>query len=311
MTLQGVVARADRARGFYGPGTRTWRINREAVLLAAGPAALLLQVAHPLVAEGVAQHSEFEADPFGRLRRTLATTMDIVFGDAATAERAVSRLNRVHAGVRGEVTDREARILTGAAAYRALDPELLLWVQATLVVTSVHAYERWVGRLTAEDREAFWAEARRVGTAMGIPLSVSPPDWASLERYWDGMLGAGGPVRVTPTARMLAPRIVRPPLPIVPGWAVTLAALPGLSLLPHRIRAEYGIAWGTRRERLAGWLGRGVRLWIRVTPHAWRAMPQARAAEARVSRSRRDPARSAADSATIPRTHNREPSHRA
>src|SRR3989304_3578095 len=103
-----------------------WRINREAVLLGAGAGALLLQIAHPLVAEGVAQHSDFAADPFGRLRRTLATTMDLVFGDGATAERAIRRLNGVHAGVRGMVTDPAAQTATRAAAYRALDPELLL-----------------------------------------------------------------------------------------------------------------------------------------------------------------------------------------
>ena len=99
---------ADPVLGFYGPGSQMWRINREAVLLGAGPAALLLQIAHPLVAEGVAAHSDYPADPFGRLRRTLRTTLAMVFGDGPEAERAVARLNRVHAGVRGEV-DRPGR----------------------------------------------------------------------------------------------------------------------------------------------------------------------------------------------------------
>ena len=97
--------RPDPVLGFYGPDSMMWRINREAVLLGAGPAATLLQVAHPLIAEGVAQHSDFQGDPFGRLRRTLATTMDLVFGDGATAERALRRLNSVHASVRGPVAD--------------------------------------------------------------------------------------------------------------------------------------------------------------------------------------------------------------
>jgi uncharacterized protein (DUF2236 family) len=312
----GEIPRPDPVFGFYGPGTRMWRINREAVLLGAGPAALLLQVAHPLVAEGVAQHSRFEDDPFGRLGRTLRTTMDLVFGNGRAAQRAVSRLNGIHASVRGEVGDSEARAATGAAAYRALDPALLLWVQATLIVTSVRAYEAWVGPLSAEDREAFWSEARRVGPAMGIPLEASPPDWPSLERYWEHMLASDGPIQVTPTARMLAPHIVRPPLPLAPGWLVDVAALPGLALLPPRIRQGYGIPWSARRERMARWLGRGMRLWVRIVPAAWRAMPQARAAQARAAKARaaavrRSRARSASDSATIPRTQNREPSHSA
>jgi uncharacterized protein (DUF2236 family) len=269
--------------GFYGPGTRMWRINREAVLLGAGPAALLLQVAHPLIAEGVAQHSDFEADPFGRLRRTLATTMDLVFGDGPAAERAIRRLNGVHATVRGVVDDPDARAASGADAYRALDPELLLWVQATLIVTSVRAYLRWVGPLSTADLEAFWSEARSVGVRMGIPLSVSPPDRWALRAYWHRMLAPSGPIVVTPTARRLAPTIIRPPLPWVPGPVVDLLALPGLGLLPARLRDAYGIDWGPGHDRAARWLGRAVRAWVLATPAAWRAMPQAPAAERRAS----------------------------
>jgi uncharacterized protein (DUF2236 family) len=267
--------------GFYGPDSQMWRINREAVLLGSGPAALLLQIAHPLVAEGVAAHSDFRADPFRRLRRTLRTTMDLVFGDGAAAEDAIRRLNGIHATVRGDVDDPSARTATGASTYRALDPELLLWVQATLIVTSVRAYERWVGSVTADERARFWQEARAVGTRMGIPLELSPPDWRSLEDWFEAMLRPGGPIVVTPTARSLAPDILRPPLPLLPGRLVDLAALPGLALLPARLRDEFGVSWSARHERLAGLLGHAVRAWVSVVPRSWRAMPQARAAERR------------------------------
>ena len=278
--------RPDPVLGFYGPDSRMWRVNREAVLLGAGPAATLLQVAHPLIAEGVAQHSDFRVDPFGRLRRTLSTTMALVFGDGPTAERALSRLNAVHASVRGPVTDLDIARVTGVAAYRALDPELLLWVQATLIVTSVRAYRAWVGPLSEADAEGFWAEARSVGTRMGIPHRLSPQDWPALMAYWDRMLAPNGPIQVTDTARALAPMLVRPPLPLAPGWAVDLLALPGMGLMPPRIRDAYGIPWGSRRERSARLIGRSVRSWTKMVPAAWRAMPQARAAErrARVSR---------------------------
>jgi uncharacterized protein (DUF2236 family) len=259
--------------GFYGPGTQMWRINREAVLLGSGPAALLLQIAHPLVAEGVAAHSDFRADPFRRLRRTLRTTMDLVFGDGAAAEDAVRRLNGVHASVRGDVADPAARRATGTGAYRALAPELLLWVQATLIVTSVRAYERWVGPVSAGDRERFWQEARSVGTRMGIPLEASPRDWPSLEAWFTTMLGPGGPITVTPTARGLASDILRPPVPLVPPSLIDLAALPGLALLPERLRDEFGVVWTARDERLADWLGLAIRAWVAVVPSGWRAMP--------------------------------------
>jgi uncharacterized protein (DUF2236 family) len=272
---------ADPVRGFYGPGSRMWHINREAVLLGAGPAALLLQVAHPLIAEGVAAHSDYPADPFGRLRRTLRTTLAMVFGDGDMAERAVARLNHVHAAVRGEVVDPAARAASGTDTYRALDPQLLLWVQATLIVMSVRAYESWVGPLEAADREGFWREARTVGTRLGIPAMVSPPTWRELERWFESQLRPGGPIVVTPTARRLAQDIVRPPLPLVPGPLVDLAALPGLALLPAHLRDAYGIPWSERRAAVARSLSWGIRAWVTLAPRSWRAMPQARAAERR------------------------------
>jgi uncharacterized protein (DUF2236 family) len=258
-----------------------WRINREAVILGSGPAALLLQIAHPHVAEGVAHHSSFREDPFRRLRGTLRTTMDLVFGDGLAAERAVRRLNGIHAGVRGQATDQLARSVAGAT-YRALDPALLLWVQATLIVTSIRAYERWVGPVSRPDRERFWAEARSVGTRIGIPLDRSPADWPALEAYWDGMLAPDGPIQVTPTARSLSRQIVRPPFPMVPAPVIDLAAMPGLALLPPRLREGFGIAWGSRHEALANAMAVGLRVWVTVVPRSWRAMPQARAAERRI-----------------------------
>lgn len=274
--------RPDAVLGFYGPDSMMWRINREAVLLGAGPAALLLQVAHPLIAEGVAHHSSFEQDPWRRLHGTIRTTMDLVFGDGADANRAAKRLNTVHAGVRGDVLDDEAR--RGAMAYRALDPALLLWVQATLIVTSVAAYQRWVGPLKAEELERFWQEARGVGVRLGIPLSLSPASWPALEAYWTGMLADDGPVHVTPTARRLARLIARPPFPFVPGTLVDLAALPGLALLPPRIRSEFDITWSAPKAALAAVLSTAVRFWTAIVPRRLRSMPQAIAADRRVRR---------------------------
>jgi len=276
--------RPDPVLGFYGPGSMMWRINREAVLLGAGPAALLLQIAHPHVAEGVAHHSDFEQDPFRRLHGTIRTTLAMVFGDADEAERAIRRLNTIHRGVRGDAHDPIARHVAGER-YRALDPDLLLWVQATLIVTSVEAYRRWVAPLTDDELERFWQEARSVSVRLGIGLDRSPRTWPALLDYWDRMLAPDGPIQVTPTARRLARTIVRPPLPLVPGRFVDLLALPGLALLPPRLRDAYGIAWGPRSARAATLLGRLVRVWVRVVPSGARAMPQARSADRRVGES--------------------------
>lgn len=272
--------RADPLLGFYGPGSRMWQINREAVLLGAGPAALLLQIAHPMVAEGVAHHSTFAEDPFKRLHGTIATTMALVFGDGRAAERAVTKLNTVHRGIRGEALDAQARHL--AESYRALDPELLLWVQATLIVTSVEAYSRWVGPLSAAEKDEFWQEARRVGVRLGISPALSPADWPALMAYWDRMLADDGPIHPTPTALRLSPMILRPPIPFLPGPFIDLLALPGLALLPQRLRDEFEIAWDGRRARSARLFGLGLRAWTLVVPPGLRSMPQARAAFRRV-----------------------------
>ena len=267
------TGRAHPLLGFYGPDTMMWKINREAVLLGMGQAALLLQIAHPSVALAVAEHSNFETDPFRRLHGTINTAMALVFGDGRQAEGAVRRLNGIHRRVRGET-------------YRAMDPVLLLWVQATLIVTSVAAYERWVGPLSAAEKDQFWQEARRVGIRLGIGLDVSPADWPALQAYWARMLAPDGPIHVTPTARRQAALIRRPPFPFVPTFVLDLLTLPGFALLPPRIRDEFGIAWSPGRERLARGLALAVRAWTRLMPRPLRSMPQAVSADRRVAAAR-------------------------
>ncbi len=276
-TIDSVIERAhpDSLLGFYGPSSMMWRINREAVLLGAGPAALLLQIAHPLVAAGVAEHSTFEQDPISRLRGTLVTTMDLVFGDGRRAEAAVRRLNSVHAGVRGE-------------GYRALDPELLLWVQVTLIRTSVEAYSRWVGPLTNGEREQFWQEARQVGTRLGIPLSQSPADWQALTDYWERMLADDGPIHPNPTASRLAPLILQPPLPVLPRSVIALLGMPGMALVPPRLRDEFGIKWTSTDEGVARAMSVAVRAWTSAVPGPVRWMPQARLAYRRLAQNGSD-----------------------
>src|SRR5829696_1023526 len=129
------AASPDRsdAAGLYGPDSEAWRLSREAaLLLLAGPRALLLQVAHPLVAEGVDQHSNFRADPWRRLTATLDSYLAIVYGTTTRARREIRRLNGLHRGITGPVRDPVARGRHGPT-YRARDPELSLWVHATLI----------------------------------------------------------------------------------------------------------------------------------------------------------------------------------
>ena len=83
------MSRREDAAGLFGPGSVSWRVDREVLVLAGGSCALLMQAAHPVVAAGVAQHSTYRADPFGRLLRTLTSSFDVVFGSRARAEASI------------------------------------------------------------------------------------------------------------------------------------------------------------------------------------------------------------------------------
>src|SRR6266487_156000 len=147
--------------GLFGPGSLVWRVNREGILLLGGGRALILQVAHPLVAAGVEQHSSFREDPWGRLSRTLDVTTRIVFGSTTEAEEASARLWRVHGRVHGVSAD--------GVAYDARDPELLMWVHATLVDTALLVYRRYVGPLSIGELRRYYEEQRLLGEKFGVP----------------------------------------------------------------------------------------------------------------------------------------------
>jgi uncharacterized protein (DUF2236 family) len=259
--------------GLFGPGSVSWRIDREAVLLAGGTCAALLQFAHPAVAAGVAEHSDFMADPFGRLRRTLVASYDVVFGSTARAEASIQRVNALHRTVRGRVPE------TGSP-YSALDPEALLWVHFTLVDTALRVYERFVAPLSAAESDAYHREAAAVAVRLGIPAEMFPATVAGLRAEMDRLIEAGA-VRVTPTARRLLPTLLYPSR-IPPRFVWDVVHLVSISMLPEPIRAGYGIRWNHRRERAVERLARLTRRLLPVVPPTLRYVPQARRAEARL-----------------------------
>src|ERR1700726_929833 len=144
------------APGLFGDDSITRRVNRENILLLGGGRALLMQLAHPKVAAGVDEHSDFRLHPIRRLRRTIRMTMAIVFGDRETALAAARGVNQLHARVQG-------------AGYRALDPDLLLWVYATLADTALVTYETFVQPLSGRERDDFHREFKLLGELLGIP----------------------------------------------------------------------------------------------------------------------------------------------
>lgn len=291
--------------GLYGPGSEAWRLNREAaLLLGAGPRALLLQLAHPLVAEGVDQHSDFRADPWARLAGTLRSYLRIVYGTSQQARTEIRRLNRLHDRVAGPVHDPVAAARFGEA-YTARDPELALWVHATLVDSTLATVDAWLTPLSPGRRAAFYAETRPVGRLFGIPEALLPADIDAFDRWMAAQRAPHGPVHPTAVSRDLAWTILRPPLapavangplaarlgaastPVaaalrqVPPGAASWLLVPAIGLLPASVRRDYGFTWGPRERLLAAWLVTAWRAWRPLVPASWRWFPQALAADRR------------------------------
>jgi uncharacterized protein (DUF2236 family) len=279
MTIGLAEVRHSRASpaGLFGPESVSWRVNREALLLAGGSCALLMQLAHPAVAAGVAEHSDFRARPWDRLSRTLNASYAVIFGSTARAERALHRIDAIHGGVRGTVPE------TGEA-YHARDPSLLLWVHATLVDTALRVYDRFVEPLAAVDAETYHAEARMVAVRLGVPEEIIPATLGELRSEMERLI-ASGEVRVSSTARALAPAILHPNR--LPRRAWEAAHLISLSVLHPEVRRGYRIGWSDARERGIERLAWGTRRLLPLVPAPLRYVPAARAAEGRLQHAAR------------------------
>ena len=254
-----------RDHGILAPDSIARRINRESFLLLGGTAALLMQVAHPLVAAGVDQHSDFRRSPLRRLVRTVNTTLAIVFGERATAVEGLKRIGRSHAPVRGQAAD--------GRAYRARDPQLMLWVQATLVLTSVRWYEAVMGPLTSSERDAYWSEGKFFAGELGVPSELFPATYADLERYEEAMLRTA--VVPDPTATAVAREVIRPYrwLPDIGYWPTDALSA---ALVPAPLRNAFGLRFGVPQRLFYRAVIVAVRALRSLLPERLTVVPQAR-----------------------------------
>lgn len=255
------------------------KINGQRVVVLGWPRAILMQVAHPLVAAGVSQHSEFSdsgREAIRRLRRTLRAMLTLTFGDEAEARAAAAHINAIHDRVHGFVEHGTERFPPGHA-YTAHDAHLLLWVHATFVESTALAYELLVGPLTDEEKDEYTRGAASTGPMLGIPASIIPTEWAALRAYVTETLRSDI-IEVTPAARRIAREVLRPPFPGLLRPASWLANLPSLQLLPAELRRAYGLRWDRREARLAGLLAGSSRVACETMPAVLRKWPEARSA---------------------------------
>ena len=235
--------------------------------------AILLQLAHPLVAAGVDQHSDFAGGlgPYvRRSRRTIAAMLDLTFGPPERVRATADRINAIHRRVHGQTVESTPRYPVGTR-YSATDPELLRWVHITLVESQLLTYGRFVGPLPEEARDRYCAEATAVAPLLGIPEGSLPTTWRQLMDDLQSAL-ADGTIHVTDTARRVARRL------LYPGGVWGRTALAGgrlvtAGLLPEPVRRAYGLPWDEGRARWLERLARASRTlhpWLPPALHEWR-----------------------------------------
>lgn len=226
--------------GFFGPDSASWRVNRETTVLFGGARALLMHAAHPLVIAGARQTGFYERDAWKRLERTLQLQYTITFGTREEAEAAAARIRRVHDSIHGIDS------VTGFP-YDAHHPDLLLWVHACLVDSSLLFERLTVGGLDDAGRLRFHREQMLQAELLGLERSRIPPTVDDLRAYIETVVRSEQ-LRVGPEARTVAALIKHPP-PGVPWRPILrLVARWAFGSLPEPLRAAYGVRWNPLRE---------------------------------------------------------------
>jgi uncharacterized protein (DUF2236 family) len=202
--LAGAYARSVPERpadaGLFGPRSLVWRVHRDRSFPLAAVRSLMVQALHPLAMAGVAQHSDWKRDPFGRMAATGGYILTVTYGDTAAAQSAAARVRAIHTHVRG--TDD----VTGLD-YKAEDPDLLLWVHAGMVDSIVHVVQRYGRGLTPDEADRYVAEMVRFAEIVGVPGPRVPTTVEALGQYIDS-----APLRqATPAAQDAMGIVLDPP----------------------------------------------------------------------------------------------------
>lgn len=241
--------RSEADRLVPAPGGVAWRLAADARLMAGAGYALMLQVSHPVVGAGVSEHSNFRADPWGRLLRTLDFTTALVYGGPDLAWSTCRRVRDMHKRIKGELPD--------GSRYHALEPEAYAWVHATLADSIMRAHERFVGSVPASEQETFWAEWRRAGRLLGVRDRDLPERWSDFPAYLDRMIDE----RLEPTSSVtdVLEALAEPPPPDIPGMPDSLwsalrvpaargARLGTVGLMAPALREKLGLRWSRSQQ---------------------------------------------------------------
>jgi uncharacterized protein (DUF2236 family) len=257
--------------GYYGPGSVTWKIASEAAITLGGTRAVLMQIAHPLVAAGVFEHSSYMTDPFGRAEHTFVLGQMLTFGSAATAHDAARTINRLHTHVYGTLPDHAGTFRSGTI-YKARDPKLLLWVHATLIDTILTVYPLLIGPLSQQEQEQYYQESKTLAHLLDLSPQDMPEKVHDLRQYVDEMVHSNS-LAATPQARQLARKVLFPRTPNFARPLLHLNAYITSALLPQPIREIYGIEWSARQQQVFVLSMQGLRTIVPRLPLSLRILP--------------------------------------
>lgn len=211
----------------------------EAVLISAGGRAILLQLADPAIGHGVADHSDFTHRPLDRLHSTLTFAYAVAFGTADDIAAVTSRVNHAHAPVRSPGGE-------GSPAYNAFDPQLQLWVAATLYDSAVTAHEAVFGPMDLEVADQLYREYGRLGDVLQMAPELWPPDRAAFARYWAKRIPQ---LRTDDATRAVARQLLYPASgPVLLRAVMPLARLMTAGFLPQAVRELFQLRWTPRDE---------------------------------------------------------------
>lgn len=217
---------------WFTPDDPIWRVHADAAMFPGGIRALLLQSLHPLAMAGVAGHSGFKGDPWGRLQRTSEFLATTTFGTIEHAEAQIARVRAIHERVRGKAAD--------GRPYSASDPHLLRWVHVTEVDSFLASFQRYAAEpLTPDDADRYVEQTAVVARRLGVvdpPLTTAELA-AVIESYRPELEST---VASRDAARFL---LLHPPLPIAarPGYAALAAG--AVALLPRWARRPLRLPW--------------------------------------------------------------------
>jgi uncharacterized protein (DUF2236 family) len=266
------VAGGEEARRLtVGVGSVTWRYASDPRLFLGALAALLLQVAHPTVAAGVRDHSDFEARPWRRLYGTVDWVNLMVYGGFDAVE-VGERLRRMHRRVRGVNPD--------GSRYHALEPAAFAWVHATLVWSIVTGQRSFGSGLRTDEVHQLYREWLGLGRLIGVRDRDLPADWDGFLGYFDDMVSTG--LEHTGTVDTVLRAAARPARPLTlppwtePLWRVArtpmtgLLTLTGIGTTPPALREQLGLRWTARQESALRAVAAGSRALTPVLPEAVR-----------------------------------------